>query len=173
MLRHKEGMLTELIIHELTHGTLYVKSDVTFNENLASFIGEKGALEFIGKKFGTDSKEMTDYLHEKSDERLFRALALTYYKRLDSLYVNTRDIKELPDLKRKMIYDFINAAQRSSLHSPRYRLYSKKAAITGNAFFLGFERYDSKLGEFEKDLRENYQGDLRKYLQGLIKIYGK
>ena len=47
MLENSEGALANLIIHELWHGTLYVKDSADFNENLASFAGEQGALLFL------------------------------------------------------------------------------------------------------------------------------
>ena len=47
MLNKNEGQLASLLIHELTHSTIFVKNDVQFNENLASFIGDKGALLFL------------------------------------------------------------------------------------------------------------------------------
>ncbi len=47
MLERNDGALAEVIIHELTHATLFVKNEVEFNENLASFIGEKGAERFL------------------------------------------------------------------------------------------------------------------------------
>ena len=47
MLRRSAGRLAELVIHELTHNTLYVKEDTDFNENLASFIGKEGAANFL------------------------------------------------------------------------------------------------------------------------------
>ena len=50
MLYRKEGDLAELIIHELTHATIFVKDSLTFNENLASFIGTEGAKLFLEKK---------------------------------------------------------------------------------------------------------------------------
>ena len=43
MLLRSDGSLADLIIHELTHGTIFVKDSLAFNENLASFIGKTGA----------------------------------------------------------------------------------------------------------------------------------
>jgi predicted aminopeptidase len=61
MLDRSSGSLANLIIHELTHGTLYVKDNVDFNENLASFVGDKGALIFLRHKYGENSKEYHEY----------------------------------------------------------------------------------------------------------------
>ncbi len=61
MLRKNEGALAELIIHELTHGTLYIKGDVEFNENLATFIGEQGAIQYLEAKYGKSSLPLKIY----------------------------------------------------------------------------------------------------------------
>src|SRR5690606_16736486 len=37
MTERSTGAIVELIIHELTHSTLFVKDNIEFNENLASF----------------------------------------------------------------------------------------------------------------------------------------
>ena len=38
--------LAEVLIHELTHATLYVPGFSAFNENLANFVGARGAALF-------------------------------------------------------------------------------------------------------------------------------
>ncbi len=43
MLNRSEGDLANLIIHEMSHATIFVKDSVDFNENLATFIGDRGA----------------------------------------------------------------------------------------------------------------------------------
>ena len=45
MLSGSVGELANTIIHELTHGTIFVPDSMTFNENLATFIGDKGLFD--------------------------------------------------------------------------------------------------------------------------------
>ena len=60
------GGLAELIIHELTHGTLFIKDNLDYNENLADFVGEYGALRFVAGKYGRTSTQYRDYLVTKA-----------------------------------------------------------------------------------------------------------
>ena len=65
MLERSPGALAELIIHEMTHATLYVKDGVDFNENLATFVGEQGALEFLEAQYGARIRSF-DFLQKRT-----------------------------------------------------------------------------------------------------------
>jgi predicted aminopeptidase len=86
MLEKKEGQLANLIIHELTHATLYIKNNVEYNENLASFVGDHGAREFLRYKFGTDSPQYRTYEHSKKNQAKYIQHILHGADLLDSLY---------------------------------------------------------------------------------------
>ncbi len=76
MLKRDEGDLANLIIHELTHGTLFVKDSISFNENLASFIGDKGAQKFLRHKFGESSEEYIRYVKKNGGQgKIYRSCA--------------------------------------------------------------------------------------------------
>ncbi len=106
-LKRPDGMLAELIIHELTHATVYIKSNVDYNENLATFIGEQGAEKFLQYKCGKESKELTEYRHYKSDEEMYGNHLLKSAESLDSLYKSisgkTVSVYEKHFLKYKII----------------------------------------------------------------------
>ncbi len=55
MLMRSEGDLANLIIHEMSHATIFVKDSVEFNENLATFIGDRGTEQFLIDKYGDTS----------------------------------------------------------------------------------------------------------------------
>lgn len=95
MLKRNDGQLANLIIHELTHGTLYVKDNVTFNENLSNFIGDKGAQQFLIYKYGKTSKQYATYFQNKNDEAIYNEYILKSKNRLDSLYKTIRDRKSV------------------------------------------------------------------------------
>jgi len=56
MLEGSVGSMSNTLIHELTHGTVFVPDSMTFNENLASFIGRKGAFKFLELTYGSRSQ---------------------------------------------------------------------------------------------------------------------
>jgi len=175
MLYKNEGELSNLIIHELTHGTLYVKNDVTFNENLASFIGDKGAELFLAQRFGKGSKQFIDYENSKEDDKIYNDYILKSTKRLDSLYhLLGRGISEdvMKIKKKELITEIVLGVYDLRLHKPKaYFNYTKQAFREGNAFFMSFSRYDSEYDTFEKEYREVYHSSLKEYLMAMKEKY--
>jgi predicted aminopeptidase len=175
MLRYKKGNLANLIIHELTHGTLYVKNNVEFNENLASFIGDKGALLFLEKKFGKNSKEYEEYLTGKMDEDIFRDYVLSSAKKLDSLYKELEketsvDIKE--QKKNALFEEIASGIDELPLKDQiKYQKMKIKMLEIKNSFFMAYIRYDAKLDDFEEELNQKFNNDLKAYLSHLKSIY--
>lgn len=175
MLYRSEGDLANLIIHELTHSTLYVKSSVDFNENLASFVGDQGALRFLEYRFGRDSEEYREYMNFKKDQDLFNKYMLFSAGRLDSLYtVFEKDtaMKGKAEIKHELIVDIVNDIGQLPLkNKKRYQRFATRALTSGNAFFMMFIRYDSAQGIFEKEFREKFNSDLKAYLDHLKEKY--
>ena len=56
LLEWNEGELANLILHEMAHATVYFKDRTDFNEQLATFIGNQGAIDFLTEKYGSESK---------------------------------------------------------------------------------------------------------------------
>ena len=66
--------LASLILHEQTHATLFVKGQTQFSEELASLVGEEGALAWLGEARGPDSPDYRLALDQIADGELFVAL---------------------------------------------------------------------------------------------------
>lgn len=175
MLRRNTGSLANLIIHELTHGTLYVKNNVTFNENLANFIGDKGAERFLIFKYGKKSKEYIEYEENKQDEKIYNEYILKSKDRLDSLYNSFSDkvsehIKK--EKKKKLITGIAIGVNKLPLNKTKnYFGYTLQAFYEGNAFFMAFDRYDSQYEVFEKEYIEKFHSNLSDYLHFLKSKY--
>ena len=173
MLKKKEGDLANLIIHELTHGTLYIKDNVEFNENLASFIGEKGAVDFLSHKYGRESKELKAYLENKADDETFSKYILNGAQALDSLYKSFNDSYSAQDKKKhkmQLINTIISGVNNLPLfNKEKYLFISTFAKKEKNAFFLSYIRYRATQADFEQEFKKH--SNLKAYLNFLKKSY--
>ena len=172
MLKRTEGDLASLIIHELTHFTLFVKDSVTFNENLATFIGDKGAILFLEGKYGRESAEVSVFKNRLADEERFKNYMLFSAKKLDSLYTAMEDF-DLVD-KKRLKTEMIDAVRTNidtvSFQSDRFKGFFEEFT-PNNTYFMSFLRYNSQLGLLEEELNNNFGGDLKAYLEWLKKTY--
>jgi predicted aminopeptidase len=177
MLLKKEGNLANLIIHELTHGTLYIKNNVDFNENLASFIGDKGAEQFLILKYGLNSMQYKRYEEGKFDMALYSNHILEGATRLDSLYKTFSDetpVLRKEKLKKKFIQQIILSANTLPFYKKtRFSKLFSKDKMPNNAFFIDYKRYMSKQNQFELEFRNRFHSNLRNYLSFLKIKYAK
>lgn len=169
MLERPEGSLAELIIHELTHSTLFIKDNIEFNENLASFIGEKGAVLYLNKKYGKNSDSYFEYILSEEDSRTFRDQMLLGTKKLDSLYQTFTEYESdsiKATQKHIMIDKITSSIDTLHFHNPRYyrAFYS---ARPNNAYFMSYLRYYSAKDSLEDLLTRRYENDLRLFIKGM------
>lgn len=175
MLFYPDGKLASLIIHEMTHGTVFVKNDHETSENLANFIGDYGAKRFLKYKYGIDSKQFKRY----SQSRIFRDSFIKHLNRgtlkLDSLYRTFRpnfSSKYKDSLKYSLI-EKIEQSQdtvyRNLPNLPKYQF--NKNDLPNNAYFVSFKTYNSKQNEFENIFKIRFNQDFDKFLDYLTKKY--
>ncbi len=175
MLTRNEGNLADLIIHELVHATLFVKDDIVFNENLASFVAEHGAIIFLETRFGKGSYELEQYIMSNEDSRTYTNHMLYCFELLDSLY-NSYPESE-PDStkafdKHLLIDEIIASVDTLHFHDNRYH----KIFINGrpnNAYFMSFQRYHSSNDSLRNILSEQYGGDIKEFIVGMKVAHGK
>ncbi len=132
-----------LILHELTHGTLYVPGDTTFNEGLASFVGWQGALEFARWRYGIDSPEYDRTVQAFAGEELRDARAKEVFGKLNKLYRS--DLP--PDRKIELRDDVAGGPVNNAriLMQRRYGRYDEFRAI--------FEQVDGNWSRFFERVR--------------------
>lgn len=173
MLNRSEGALAEVIIHELTHATIFVKNEIDFNENLASFIGEKGAQLFLKEKYGPDSKSLTAYLEDLNDEKKLTKHILTGAQLLDSLYnhlLNQPDsIKKA--FKEKTIDTIVESLDTVSFFNDGYHNIFESTK-PNNAYFMSYMRYHSQEDTLTS-IYNRYDNNLNLMLENLKSLYGK
>jgi len=109
MADYKVFSLASLIIHEQTHATIYLKGQAQFNEELATYIGNKGALEFIKGKYGEDSEEYRNAICASRDRQAYGSIMKKLVKDLDQIYQSN----ESPESKMEKKQQTINAFRQN------------------------------------------------------------
>lgn len=173
MLEKSEGDLASLIIHEMVHATIFVKDSVDFNENLASFIGDRGAEKFLIMKFGRESEEYRKFINEDHDYTIYVDHILRGTKVLDSLYnaIEDKPLEEKHQLKRETIQRIVDNMDTLSLSSGRKPSRKFKEELPNNAYFMSFIHYQSAQDELWKEWRQSFDGDLKAYIRFLSEKY--
>ncbi len=169
MTKRSKGQLAELIIHELTHATIYLKSNVDFNENLASVCGEQGAIRFLQSTYGIDSEELKDYIFRKEDYDKFSRQMLIGTSMLDSLYSSMKDNSVILKLaaKKNLIQKIALSLDTVSFNSAKRYQSVFRNGLPNNTYFLGFVRYDAQKEQMKHELMSKFQGNIKSYIDYL------
>jgi len=145
----KEEALANLILHEMTHGTVYFKGETEFNEQMATFIGNRGAIEFLAEKYGPESKEVAEAIRNQEDDFLFSEWIDHACQRLSSYY--EKDISPEEKLKgREEVFQSIKEEFREikgQFKADCYKDFEK--FDINNAVLLAYRRYLYRLQKFE------------------------
>ena len=175
MLERTDGDLANLIIHEMSHATIFVRDSIEFNENLATFIGDRGAERFLIDKYGVDSREYLTYIHEDKDYLKYVDHMLHGTEVLDSLYHTFREDESQEQKLRKkkvMIQQIVMSLDTLSLSTMGYKPSSRfREKLPNNAYFMNFKRYQSKQVDLWTEYRDEFHGDLRAYIQHMRDRY--
>ena len=159
--------LADLIIHEQTHATVFLKSQIQFNEELATFVGFEGALRYMEQRDGT-----VDALREKiktagSDRDTFLGLMRELYEDLDRLYASSLTREEKLAGKREIFSSFqfdVALHYDDYFTSDRFRFL--QSMRLNNAYVVGWNIYSRDLSLFEK-VYDQYDRDLHRFIEAV------
>jgi len=86
LLKYDKVLLSEIVLHELFHNTLYIKGAGAFNESSANFVGHRAAIDFFRDRFGEGSPEHQRALGLWEEEQEFGAFIGEVARELNDLY---------------------------------------------------------------------------------------
>ena len=162
MLSYPDGALIETVLHEMLHQTVWIKGHVSFNESLASFVGQKGAEAYLAYHDGADSPAYRDYLDRRADAELLRDHLQQLIARLQELY--QEPVNRAEKLRRRDIL-FDEAAATYPALFPRMKTDAYRRFFEGrtlnNAVLLSFRVYNRDTAFFD-DALAAHDGDLRR-----------
>jgi predicted aminopeptidase len=169
MMKWNDVTLANLILHEMAHATLYFKDETDFNEQLATFIGNRGAIDFLIEKFGAESREVAEAHAIQEDDLLFSQWINQACQRLSAYYAKemTRDekLRGRQEIFRSIQEGFGDIKGR--LKTDCYQGFEK--LDLNNAVLLASRRYIHRF-ERLKDLYESQGGNLTKVIDFFKKI---
>lgn len=174
MLERGDGELAEVIIHELTHATIFIKGEIEFNENLASFIGERGTELFLKSHFGDSSRQLIEYKQSEADSRKLTQIILKGAQALDSLYHSFTvgdPIARKDTLKKQTIFSITKQLDSANFYNDRYHQIFEKTQ-PNNAYFMAFRRYHNQEDSIRM-IYESYNSDFKTMIKDLKSKYGK
>ena len=125
--------LVNVVLHELVHSNFFVPDQATFNESLASFVGDQLADDYLVTHFGAESEQVTAYRDELLESEARVAVLGKAYAELEALYASEKTDKQKLARKREVL----TALRRD-------------ADLTfepNNASLVGFKTYNSGLAE--------------------------
>jgi len=130
------GDVTNVVLHESVHATVYVKGQAYFNESLASFVADRLTVDYLARTRGAESAVKKAFLEnearvEKIHQRLHAA-----YGELSRLYASAR-----PDEEKRTEKARILDGLRAELKFRRE---------INNATLIQYKTYNSSTPAFEK-----------------------
>jgi len=169
MLKWDDGTLANLILHEMAHATVYFKGNTDFNEQMATFIGNQGAIDFLAKKYGSESQEVSVAFESQEDDLFFSQWADQAYRRLSMFYSQAISREEKVKGREEI---FLSLQEEFKEMQPRFKTkgYRNFDQIPlNNAAVMAHRQYFHRLENFER-LYEYLGRDLRRVVEMMKEI---
>jgi Predicted aminopeptidase len=179
MASYDEAEVAELVIHEMTHATIFLKgkggsgsADLSqFNEELATFVGREGSLLYLSQKYGPDSREVGKARDDRADAEAFSAFLAGTAKELEALYSSKSSDSQKREGKAQII------AARAALYKESYATLFKGAAYEAfdmtrinNAYLDLYRLYEGESSLYRDFCQKACGGDLKRFIETLSRI---
>ena len=169
LLRYDDVSLVSTVLHELLHNTVYIPSQIAFNETFANFVGDRGVIEFFCARDGEASPNCRLARDAWADNLRYAAFLSALVRELESIY-GRNDLDR--EAKLSMRERTFAAAQRRFLHEVEPAL--RTNAFRGfarrplnNATLIGTRLYYDRLALFEA-VYEHFGGDFVRSVDAVI-----
>ncbi|MFH1419558.1 MAG: aminopeptidase [Planctomycetota bacterium] len=147
--------LAELILHEMTHSTVFKPTDANFNESLATYVGRAAALSWFEHKFGAGSDIAQAASDRFADKAVIDDFVNDLYARMTQYYADAAargETREKIIAGREAEFDAARARYLTDFHP--LLVDSERWAVIGearfeNATLLAGVRYQASLSDYE------------------------
>jgi predicted aminopeptidase len=166
--------LVEVILHEMTHATLYLKGEGEFNETLAVLVGKVGAFQYLRTTYGSTHPLTTEARNSIDDERIFSSFLNSVLEDLEHLYSSPIEYREKLFQREKI---FASALQRFNRLKESFKTQDFDGfghAEINNSYLLSISLYHRNFHLFEVLLKRNEDSvsELLLFLENLANEQG-
>lgn len=159
LLRWPPFAIVDTILHELVHGTVFVKGDIAYNEGLATFIAHHATLDFYRTQPELQQRAAASF----DDDLRFARMLAELRRDLARLYGSYSGSAELARSKQQIFRRYQNEAfPARGWKTRRYAGFSE--AELSNAYVVAHQTYLGELDCFEQEL-ETLGDDLRRFIR--------
>ncbi|HEY8470285.1 MAG TPA: aminopeptidase [Longimicrobiales bacterium] len=169
VLRADDVDLVSTVIHELAHNTIYVPSQVSFNESFASFVGDRGAIAFFCGIEGENGQRCRTARDRWEDNLLFGRFLQELVAELEALYARVDLPLEDRLARREVVFQRARDRFRTEVQ-PRLRSYTFGSFLTSplnNATLIARRLYYDRLDLFEAAFQRHGQ-DLPATIRSIV-----
>lgn len=170
-LRMSQEDLVSLVIHELTHATVYFPGESNFNESYASFIEEVGTEKFYQKY---DLEKTNSILEKRNKRKAESNFIISEVKKTaeklkvvyaDDILTDTQKIS----MKEKIIKEYKQVIIENKSKFEKFDIEKFKLQKMNNENFIGILRYHSGV-KFFKETFAKVDGDFLKFHAAIRKV---
>lgn len=137
------GDFADTILHESLHATVYVNGQTSFNEGLATFVGEHLAKKYLAERYGEDSKELRNFLDGERESAARSARLRKAFQDLDALYKSS-----LSDDEKLREKGYVIDSLRAELHMKKQVTNATLASFRAyHGTSKGFDALYARCGE--------------------------
>ncbi len=175
MSSYSEADVEDLVMHEMTHATIFLKGDhpgaEQFNEELATFVGGEGSLIYLASKYGADSPEVAAARDSRADEAAFSSYLLETGKELEALYASRASDDEKRKGKARIIAaraDEFKKEYASLFKGGAYRDFHMERI--NNAYIDLYRLYEGESRLYRDFYDKLCGGDMRRFILTVARI---
>ncbi len=165
MLDGSDARIVEVVLHEMTHATVYLPGHTEWNESLATVVGVAGAAQFFAARGDADeaAKLIEESRRHEEDESKFSRFLEPVVRSLEALYASAALTRPQKLAERERIF---TAARKQFLtifppHNGRVSVFA--AAPLNNAVLLSFAVYHRTTPQ-HRALLAHLGGNLRAFV---------
>lgn len=167
MLAGSEGDIANLVLHELSHSTLWLRGEGAFNESFAQWVGDRGTERFLAA-IEEERPGVSKQWAEREEDRARWTEELHHLaQRLDGLYGAALPATMIHAARLGILTEARDRIRDAPFHDARWGESAASLPEWNNARVVQFRLYHAGTDVLDEALAR-FEGDLRRFLAAAI-----